>query len=76
MLKFIIITSITTFQLLKNQQAIYNNIDNDFAKIRLSLQKIEDKMQYGLKDILKEADVKFSDVYKEIVDCFQYLNDE
>lgn len=65
-----------TFQLLQNQQTIYNNIDNDFSKISTSLQKIEDKMQYGLKDFLKDADLKFSDVYKEIVDCFQYLNSE
>ncbi|CAG9801026.1 unnamed protein product [Chironomus riparius] len=67
---------IIRYYLLKNQQTIYNNIDQDFSKIRTSLQKIEDKMQYGLKDFLKEADQKFSDVYKEIVDCFQYLNNE
>ena len=65
-----------TFQLQKNQQTIYKTIDDDFAKIRVSLQKIEDKIQFGLKGILKESELKFSDVYKEIVDCFQYLNDE
>ncbi|KAG5678360.1 hypothetical protein PVAND_008042 [Polypedilum vanderplanki] len=58
----------------KNQRKILNAIDENFYLITSALQQIQNNVRAKLEMILQNATTKFDETFKEVIGCFEDIN--